>query len=71
MNKEILINENKILKLNQVISKAFIINDTFTSKPLELYIKEFDDYMKNNKIIGYGPLIIESGMVGPDDEYFA
>ena len=71
MNKEILINENKILKLNQVISKAFIINDTFTSKPLELYIKEFDDYMKNNKIIGYGPLIIESGMVGTDDEYFA
>ena len=68
MNKEIIISENKILKLNQVISKAFIINDAFTSKPLELHIKEFYDYMKNNKIIGYGPLIIESGIVGNDEK---
>jgi len=66
MNKEILIFENKVLKLKNVFSKSIIINDN--SKPLNIIVKEFDDYMKNNKLEGYGPLIIKTGIVGTTEK---
>lgn len=68
MNKEILIYENKILKLTQIFSKTIVIDDNFNEKPFEIVLKEFDDYMKNNKMIGYGPLIIKSGIIGTDEK---
>lgn len=68
MNKEILVLENKTLKLKSAFSKTIVVDDSFNEKPFELIVKEFDDYMKNNKIIGYGPLIVKSGIVGTEEK---
>jgi hypothetical protein len=68
MNKEIMIYENKTLKLSHVFSKTIVIDDSFNEKPFEMVLKEFDDYMKNNKLLGYGPLIIKSGILGNEEK---
>ena len=68
MNKEILVLENKTLKLSHVFSKTIVLDDNFNEKPFNLVVKEFDDYMKNNRIIGYGPLIVKSGIVGTEEK---
>ena len=68
MNKEILVLENKILKLKHVFSKTIVIDENFSDKPFNIIIKEFDDYMKNNKIEGFGPIIVKSGFVGNEEK---
>ena len=68
MNKEIVVMENKILKLTHVFSKTIVIDEKFSETPFELQVKEFDDYMKNHKLLGYGPLVMKSGIVGTDEK---
>lgn len=67
MSKEIIIYENKTLKLCNVLSRIFIVDDSFGEKPFELRVKEFNDFILNNSLVGYGPLIIKNTIIGTTD----
>ena len=68
MSKVIDVYENKVLKLKNVFSQTLVIDEKFTNKPLELYYKDFIDYMKNNKIEGFGPIVVYNSIIGSDEK---
>lgn len=64
MSKEIIIEENKALKLNNVLTRTFTIDENFDECRFNTKIKEFNDYILNNKITSFGPLIIKNQIIG-------
>lgn len=67
MSKDIEIHENKILMLKNVLSKTIIVDENFEKKPFELRVKEFQDYILNNSLDGFGPLIIKNTIIGGEE----
>lgn len=68
MSKEIIIEENKVLKLKNVLTKTFIIDENFDENTFNIKIKEFNDYILNNKITSFGPMIIKNQIIGTDEK---
>lgn len=62
MNKEILIEENKILKLKNVLMREFKLDE----EPLDKKLYMFESYLKMHKIETFGPLIIKTHIEGTD-----
>ena len=67
MSKEILVEENKVLKLKNVFIKTMIIDEEFTKVPFEKRIKDFEDYVRNNDYLPFGPLIIRNSIIGTEE----
>ena len=55
MNKEILIEENKVLKLKNVLMREFSFDD---EDSLDKKMHMFESYLKVHNIETFGPLII-------------
>lgn len=62
MNKEIIIEENKILKLKNVLMREFKLDE----EPLNKKLYMFESYLKMHKIETFGPLIIKTHIEGTD-----
>ncbi len=57
MSREILIEENKVLKLKNVLSRTLSFED---GELLDKKLHMFQNYLKNNKLESFGPLIINT-----------
>ncbi len=66
MSKQIIIEENKVLKLKNVLTKTFIIDENFDENAFNIKFKEFNDYILNNKIASFGPMIIKNQIIGTE-----
>ena len=64
MNKEILIEENKVLKLKNVLMREFSFDD---EDSLDKKMHMFESYLKVHNIETFGPLIIKTYI--EDDDY--
>lgn len=60
MSRKIIIEENKILKLKNVLIRKFKIDN----EPFEKMIHMFESYLKMHKIERFGPLIIKTHVEG-------
>lgn len=61
MSREILIEENKVLKLKNVLSRTLSFED---GELLDKKLHMFQNYLKNNKLESFGPLIINTYIEG-------
>jgi hypothetical protein len=62
MSREILILENKVLKLKNTLIRKFKIDD----EPLEKKLHMFESYLKIYKIETFGPIILKTHIEGTD-----
>lgn len=62
MNREILIEEDKVLKLKNALIREFKIDD----EPLDKKLHMFESYLKMHKIETFGPLIIKTHIEGTE-----
>lgn len=57
-NREIIIKDDKILKLNNLLVRPILADDTDMNKTLMM----IDSYIKANSLTTYGPMILYSGI---------
>ncbi len=67
MNKEILIDENRTLKLKNVISLTINVTNLKNKEQFNNKVIQFDNYLKNNNLTQIGPLITETVIIGGDE----
>jgi len=70
MNKEIEVDDNRILKLTNVLSKTIILNDIDNDNFLKA-LKDYDDYIKNNNLKTKGPLVMSTNIIGQNEQKLA
>lgn len=62
MNREILIEEDKVLKLKNTLIREFIMDE----EPIEKKLHMFESYLKMHRIETFGPLIIKTHIEGTE-----
>lgn len=67
MNREILVDDSRILKLKNIISITINLSKLKDPDDLNKKIKNFDDYCKNNALQIVGPLVTETIMIDGDE----
>lgn len=67
MNKKIFVDENRTLKLKNIISYTIDVANLKNKEQFNNKVIQFDNYLKNNNLTQIGPLITETVIVGGDN----
>lgn len=67
MNKEILIDENRVLKLKNLLIYSVDVGSLSQEDGLDKKAKFFDDYIKNHGLTSFGPTILGTTITGGDE----
>ncbi|MGM9970389.1 MAG: hypothetical protein ACI35S_08350 [Anaeroplasma sp.] len=66
MSKEIFIDVDRVLKLNNILEYTFNLSNVTKEENINKKIKNFEDYIKCHGLQSYGPLVISTSILGGD-----
>src|SRR5574344_219858 len=67
MSKEIFIDENRILKLKNIICYTFNLANLKDGEDINSKMNGFQNYLKNHNLLSFEPLVISTVMIGGDE----
>lgn len=67
MSKEIFVDNNRVLKLKNILEYTINLSNITEEDDLNKKIKTFDDYIKNHNLSSFGPLIVRTSIVSGDN----
>ncbi len=67
MNKPIVIEGNKILKMKNLIKYTIDLSTLKENDKIELLVSKFENHIKNNNLTPNGPLVMKTNLIGGDE----